>query len=64
MENKNNLIQSLQNKIKQVVNPYYISELEIAIKESLNPQLSQKSVSKNLIYIIKFNNSDLIFPRL
>ncbi len=46
MENKNNLIQSLQNKIKQVVNPYYISELEIAIKESLNPQLSQNSVRK------------------
>lgn len=51
MENNNNqsqlnLIKSLQNKIKQIVNPYYISEIEKAIKESLNPQLLQNEVRK------------------
>ena len=52
MENINNQsekdssLKAIRNKIKEVVNPYYLSEIEKLVKDSLNPQLSQSEVRK------------------
>jgi hypothetical protein len=52
MENINNqsekdlMMETIQKKIKEAVNPYYLSDIEKIIKDSLNPQISQSEVSK------------------
>ena len=45
LERNNNLLQSVEDLIKVKVNPYYISEIENAVKASLNPLISQNEVN-------------------
>ena len=52
MENINNQskkdssLETIENKIKEAVNPYRLGEIEKLVKDSLNPQLSQSEVRK------------------
>lgn len=48
------LLKSVEDFIKQKINPYYISEIENAVKISLNPQTSQNEVNNFIQYIILF----------
>ena len=41
---RNNILNSVQNQIKQKVNPYFLSEIEKALKISLNPLSSEEEV--------------------
>lgn len=41
---RNNILNSVQNQIKQKVNPYFLSEIEKAVKISLNPLSSEEEV--------------------
>lgn len=41
---RNNILNSVQNQIKQKVNPYFLSEIEKAVKISLNPLASEEEV--------------------
>ena len=42
---RNNILKSVEDLINQKVNPYYISEIEKAVKTSLNPLISQNEVN-------------------
>ena len=48
---KDKILESFQNKLKEVVNPNYLDEIEKIVKKSLNPLLSQSEVSKIPIII-------------
>ena len=41
---RNNILNSVQNQINQKVNPYLLSEIEKAVKISLNPLSSEEEV--------------------
>ena len=41
---RNNILNSVQNQIKQKVNPYFLSEIEKSVKISLNPLSSEEEV--------------------
>lgn len=43
---KDSTIESIQNKINEVVNPYNLGLIEKIVKDSLNPLLSRSEVSK------------------
>ena len=43
---KDSMFESIKNKIKEVVNPYNLGEIQKLVKDSLNPLLSQSEVSK------------------
>ena len=51
---RNNILKSVEDLITQKVNPYYISEIEKAVKTSLNPLISQNEVNIYLNYLIIF----------
>ena len=41
---RNKIMNSVQNQIKEKVNPYFIKEIEKAIKLSLNPNATREEV--------------------
>ena len=41
---KDNMMESILNKIQKEVNPYNLGNIEKYVKDSLNPQLSQSEV--------------------